>query len=153
MLHYFAKAFFAPVLVSPRLTLSGKIDVYLLNDRFVPILEGKIKVDIFNWSTPFVPIQTETYEVNVAALSSKKQDIDLSLWNLNYPQEEIFLRFSLKSAGVHSSPYNFVFPTSLKDVKGLKTPKITVSLSIMVVTRIRMRAKNITIRKRVLSCY
>lgn len=124
MLHYFAKSFFAPVLVSPRLFSSNDIDVYLINDRFVPITNARIVVDIYNWSS-VAPISTKTYPGEVEALSSKLQDISLSF--LNYNRDEIFMRFSLQAPGIKTSPYNYVFPVPLKSAVGIKTPHIQVS--------------------------
>ncbi|XP_049877970.1 beta-mannosidase [Pectinophora gossypiella] len=126
VLHYFAVNFFAPVLVSPCLLPSGDIDVYLINDRFVPIDNGLIKVDFYNW-TSLTPISSKTFNASVGPLSAKKQDIKLSVWDIN--KEEIFLKFSFKAEGVESSPYNFVFPKPLKSIKGLKKPNIKISVS------------------------
>lgn len=126
MLHYYAKSFFAPVLVSPRLLSSGDVDIYLINDRFVPIIEGQITVDMFNWSS-LMPIDSKTYPANADPLSSKKQDIKLDFWN-NKDKDKVFLRFSLKAEGVTTSPFNFVFPKPFKSIQGLKEPKIKVSL-------------------------
>ncbi|XP_028033866.1 beta-mannosidase [Bombyx mandarina] len=127
MLHYFAKTFFAPVLVSPRLLLSGDVDVYLLNDRFVPIFDSKITVEFFNWSS-LVPIKTESYDAAAEALSSKKQNIEIDLWD-EPNLDEIFLRFSLKSDGVPSSPYNYIFPKPLTSIKGLNVPRIQIHVT------------------------
>lgn len=126
MLHYFAKRFFAPILVSPRLTLTGDVDVYLINDRFVPIIDAEIVVDVFNW-TSLTPILNKTYPANANTLSSTKQ-ARLNIWNSD-SKDEVFMRFSLKCNGVLWSPQNFVFPVPLKNVKGLRTPQIKVSLS------------------------
>jgi hypothetical protein len=127
MLHYFAKSFFAPVLVSPRLLTSGDVDVYVINDRFVPIIDAKIIVDVYNFSS-FIPITTHTYPCSVPALSSRKQDFTIELWNK--PTYEIFVKFSLEANGVRQSPSNFVFPKPLKSVKGLTEPEIQASSSI-----------------------
>ncbi|CAK1550482.1 unnamed protein product [Leptosia nina] len=124
MLHYFARRFFAPVLVSPRLTLTGDVDVYLINDRFVPIIDAEIIVDVFNWSS-LTPILTQSYPANTEALSSTKQ-ASLDIWKKEN-KEEILLKFSLKCMGVESPP-NYIFPVPLKTVKGLSTPNIRVKL-------------------------
>ncbi|VVC90585.1 unnamed protein product [Leptidea sinapis] len=121
MLHYFAMNFFSPVLVSPRLTLAGDINVYLINDRLVPIEDAKIVMDVFNW-TSLEPIETNSYPASVAALTTKKQTT-VEIWDREN-KEEIFMRFSLKSDGVNSSPRNYVFPVSLKMAKGLRKPHI-----------------------------
>ncbi|CAG9789387.1 unnamed protein product [Diatraea saccharalis] len=126
MLHYFAKSFFVPVLVSPRLLETGDVDVYLINDRFVPIIDATIIVDVFNF-TSLVPVSTQTYKADAPALSSKKQGFIVKLWNQQ--TDEIFLRFSLRADGVKSSPYNYVFPKPLKTVKGLSQTNIKVTVT------------------------
>lgn len=125
MLHYFAKTFFAPVLVSPRLLLSGEVEVYLLNDRLVPITDAQIEIQVFNW-TSLTPISVKSFPAEAGALSSKLQNVKVDVWE-NYNQREVFLRFGLMSPGVKFSPYNFVFPKPLKSIVGLKEPKIAVS--------------------------
>lgn len=123
MLHYFAKNFFAPVLVSPRLLSTGDVDVYLLNDRFVPIVNASINVHVFKWNS-LTPVCSPVYEGNVPALSSKKQPFRIKLWNQN--TDEIFLRFSLQGEGLTSTPYNYIFPKPLKSIEGLREPNIQV---------------------------
>lgn len=127
MLHYFAVSFFAPVLVSPRLFASGDVHVYLLNDRFVPIENGEITVDVYNW-TSLTPIMTHAYPASAAPLSSTKQDISLTFWNVQN-KEEIFVKFTLKAEGVASSPTNFLFPKPFKTVVGLHEPSIEVGFN------------------------
>ncbi|XP_014371911.2 beta-mannosidase [Papilio machaon] len=125
MLHYFAKSFFAPVLVSPRLLLTDIVDVYAINDRLVPIIDGKITVDYFNWSS-LTPFKSQDFSTNVELLSVKKVT---SLGLMNYNNDEIFMRFSLHMEGVSMSPHNFIFPKPLKDIKGLLQPNIKVTVS------------------------
>lgn len=124
MLHYFAKSFFAPVLISPRLTMVGDVDVYLINDRFVPIVDAEIIVDIFNWSS-LVPFKSQRYSANVDPLSSKKQTT-LILWNTDN-KDKVFVRFKLEAEGANS-PHNYVFPVPLNSIYNLKEPKIKVSI-------------------------
>lgn len=126
MLHYFAMDFFAPVLVSPRLKLTGEVEVYLLNDRFVPIINADIIVDVYTWSS-LIPIKSKTYIGNAKPLSSVKQDIEVDLWE-NYDEEEVFLKFTLKAEGVPSCPFNFVFPKPFKSIKGYKKPNVQVTI-------------------------
>ncbi|XP_060805160.1 beta-mannosidase [Amyelois transitella] len=126
LMHYYAKWFFAPVLVSPRLLLSGDVNVYLINDRFVPIVEAQIIVEVFNWSS-LTPIRSQSYSADVGSLTAKKQDIKLTMWNDN--TGETFLRFTLKAPGVVSSPYNYVFPKPFKTVTGLREPRIQINVS------------------------
>ncbi|CAH2045199.1 unnamed protein product, partial [Iphiclides podalirius] len=125
MLHYFAKSFFAPVLVSPRMLLTDIVDVYLINDRLVPIVDGKITVQYYNWSS-LVPFKSQQFLADAGVLSTEKQT-SVGLWH--FDKSEIFLRFSLEFEGVQYSPHNFVFPKPLKDIKGLKEPHIKITVS------------------------
>ncbi|GBP43204.1 Beta-mannosidase [Eumeta japonica] len=126
MMHYFAKSFFAPVLVSPRKLSSGDIDVYLINDRFVPISQGTVSVEIMQWDR-LSPIKTDSYPAAVEPLSAKKLDIHLNALTYGH-NASIFFRFSLKAEGVMKSPYNYVFPVALKSIIGLRSPNIHVSV-------------------------
>lgn len=130
MLHYFAKSFFAPVLVSPRLLPSGDVVVYLINDRLVPIVLGEITAEIFNWNS-LIPENHEIGIANVKPLSVKKIIMKIPIWNKKN-KNNIFVRFSLKADGVSTSPYNYVFPTPLHSIVGLKTPNIQVRLVIII---------------------
>lgn len=124
MLHYYAKSFFAPVLVSPRQLPSDNIDVYLINDRFEPIIDALITVDFYNWSSP-APISTKQFSANAEPLSSILQK-DIKINIMDYIKEQIFIKFSLQAAGVKSPP-NYIFPVPLKSAVGLREPSIQVS--------------------------
>ncbi|XP_021186388.3 beta-mannosidase [Helicoverpa armigera] len=132
MLHYFAKSFFAPVLVSPRLCSGDDIEVYLINDRFVPITDAWITVDIYNWKS-VGPISTRQFPARAKPLSSKLQEnADVHL--RDYNKEEVFVRFTLQAQGVKSPP-NYIFPVALKSVVGLQTPNIQILVSNLVTRR------------------
>ncbi|CAB3249285.1 unnamed protein product [Arctia plantaginis] len=131
MLHYFAKSFFAPVLVSPRLRMAGDIDVYLINDRFVPINGSEIIVQLFHWNT-LIPTYTKIFPASIGPLSSKLLDIKTDYWE-HHKLENIFLKFSFKAPGVKYSPPNYVFPKPLKSIVGLKEPNIQFNVSNIVI--------------------
>ena len=59
MLHYFARKFFAPVLISPALSHGNVLNIYLINDSLpaIPPLPGGNNVS--NW------IHRRGYEANV----------------------------------------------------------------------------------------
>ncbi|KAI5633033.1 beta-mannosidase [Phthorimaea operculella] len=127
MLQYFAVRFFAPVLVSPRLQSSGHLDIYLLNDRFVPIVDAQIKVDLYSWSS-LVPLNSTTFVAQAEPLSAKKQDVYMDFWQ-GHNKDEVFLMFWMTADGVSWTPHNYVFPKPLKSIKGLKKPNITLTVS------------------------
>lgn len=129
MLHYFAKSFFSPVLISPRRLVTNDVEIYLLNDRFVPITGGIVTIDYFNWSS-LTPIKSIMFAATADPLSSKKLSINIQLWKEKI--DEIFLRFSLTADGVTRTPINYVFPKPFKSVAGLKKPSIQVSVLIYI---------------------
>ena len=124
MLHYFAMSFFAPVLVSPRVLPSDEIDVYLINDRFVPIPDGKITVEFYNWSSP-APISTKQFSATAQPLSASLQN-NVIISFMDYRKEEVFVKLTLQASGV-TSPPNYIFPVPFKSVVGLRKPSIQVS--------------------------
>ncbi|XP_077528350.1 beta-mannosidase-like [Haemaphysalis longicornis] len=63
MLHYFAKKFFSPVIVSPY-TDRGDIKVYVINDKLTPITNASLKIYQHNWDT-FSPVGARRVRVDV----------------------------------------------------------------------------------------
>ncbi|CAG4954197.1 unnamed protein product [Parnassius apollo] len=124
MLHYYAKSFFAPVLVSPRLLLTGAVDVYVINDRLVPLVDSKIIIEFYNWSS-LIPFKSQEHPASAEMLCAAKQ---MSISLAEYSKDEIFLKFSLDIENVPYSPHNFVFPRPLKEIKGLKQPHIKITV-------------------------
>lgn len=126
MVQYFAKQFFAPILVSPRLLATNDITVYIINDDFTPITHANVVVDKFTYSS-LIPIKSQTFNGNAKALSAQKQNFMISIENTE--TEDFFYRFSLISQDNKAlSPYNYIFPKSFKDVTNIKEPHIQITV-------------------------
>lgn len=125
MLHYYAKDFFSPILVSPRLQPTREIDVFLINDNITNIVNATLIIDTFKWSS-LEPISTQSKLVSVKELSVGKIPSGIII-PTNETQTEIFYRFSLKDGNSeHMSPYNHIFPVPIKNIAGYKQPHIEV---------------------------
>lgn len=66
MLHYFAKEFFAPVLVSPRIDVTNVVRVSVISDLFVniPVI---LNLTVYRWDV-LQPQYSESY--NFSAVSN-----------------------------------------------------------------------------------
>ncbi|XP_028176532.1 beta-mannosidase [Ostrinia furnacalis] len=122
MLHYFAKRFFAPVLISPALLSTGDVVLYLLNDRLVPILNATVLVQVYKWDS-FTPVYSQNYSAYAPKLSAGRQPYKLNVKNTD--MKTVFLKFTLIADEVQA-PVNFVFPTPLKEIEGLNKPNIKI---------------------------
>lgn len=49
MLHYFAKNFFSPVLVSPELTSYDELNVYLISDLLDDIPDVELNISVYSY--------------------------------------------------------------------------------------------------------
>lgn len=49
MLHYFAKKFFSPVLVSPELTTYDEMHVYLISDLVEDVANVQLNITVYSW--------------------------------------------------------------------------------------------------------
>ncbi|XP_049271945.1 beta-mannosidase [Rhipicephalus sanguineus] len=118
MLHYFAKKFYSPVLVSP--FLKGKdLIVFVLNDELSRLENVWLNIISQKW-TSFVPAKSTAFKLNVPAASSfEAVTISLgSLWNSSScSSTECFLWFTLEDAltGFSLAPEAYVLPAALAD--------------------------------------
>ncbi|KAH8022902.1 hypothetical protein HPB51_006260 [Rhipicephalus microplus] len=116
MLHYFAKKFYSPVLVSP---FSNKthLTVFIVNDELSPLEKVSLKIFSQKW-TSFVPENTTAFELVVPAASSFEAVIIPldSLWNTSScSSTECFLWFTLEDTltAFPLAPEAYVLPARL----------------------------------------
>ena len=74
MLHYYAKNFFAPVIVSTRLTHARELEIYVISDLHYALKHFFITINIYKWNS-MVPISvqniSEVAVVSIMMISSK----------------------------------------------------------------------------------
>uniref|UniRef100_A0A1B6DET4 beta-mannosidase n=1 Tax=Clastoptera arizonana TaxID=38151 RepID=A0A1B6DET4_9HEMI len=131
MLHYFAKEFFSPILVSPRIEIPNVLRVSVISDLFdnIPVV---LNLYVYKWDT-MLPQYTETYSfVSYASRVIEAGSWDLAaLWakvpncgsNENEAKSKCFIYFNLKAdnrSNTNLGPDNYIFPTPLHSIVGLR---------------------------------
>lgn len=132
MLHYFAVDFFAPLLITPELLVSGILNVFVVSDLLYDY-HASVTVSVYRWDS-LKPQYTKEYNVFVKNSSV----IEVDTFNLNKLLQDAavcgsaslaklscFIYLSVKTQeSVNSN--NFVLPCHLSSVNGLKESNITV---------------------------
>ncbi|XP_049271944.1 beta-mannosidase-like [Rhipicephalus sanguineus] len=118
MLHYFAKKFYSPVLVSP-FSNGTDLFVFVLNDKLSPLENVSLNIISQKW-TSFVPANSTAFILTVPGASSfEAVTISLdSLWNSSScTSTECFLWLTLEDAlmGFSLAPEAYVLPAPLAD--------------------------------------
>lgn len=67
MLHYFARDFFAPVIVRGHQKENGELDVYVISDKVVHIFNASVTVKVYSWDS-FTPLHTDIVNVSVVSI-------------------------------------------------------------------------------------
>ncbi|XP_072144459.1 beta-mannosidase-like [Dermacentor andersoni] len=129
MLHYFAKKFFSPVIVSPFIDGSD-LRVFVVNDRLLPLQDVSLRIIVQQW-TSFIPSHLMRFRLTVPAASSLDAvEIELEyLWNTSWCSNvECFLWFTLEDPSTKSplAPEAYVLPVQPGDAL-LRQATITVS--------------------------
>lgn len=96
MLHYFAKKFFSPVIVSPYQEGSD-VKVYVINDNLEPITQATLDISQYNWET-FHPVGMKKISFAVPAASS----FEVPLQRMDIHSNTSFLWFKLTDGISHS---------------------------------------------------
>lgn len=137
MLHYFAKDFFAPLILTGHLTASRDLKIFLVSDSLEDKINATVAVEVFSWNAP-EPLKIEKYNVDrlIAGASLLIADFwldkylqDANCGDLSVNRNQCFIRLSSSDAdGQTLTPDNFVFPEALhkSDV-----PKSTLNHSVV----------------------
>ncbi|KAH7945806.1 hypothetical protein HPB49_015839 [Dermacentor silvarum] len=118
MLHYFAKKFFSPVLVSPFIN-GTDLRVFVVNDKRFPLEDVSLSIIVYKW-TSFVSSHSMGFRLTVPAASSLDAvNIKLdSLWNISScSSAKCFLWFTLEDTSTKSllAPEAYVLPVQPAD--------------------------------------
>lgn len=74
MLHYFAKKFFYPVIVSPHLKSSRCLTTYVISDLIETIPEATLYSYVYNWDN-FTPLHNQSKTVTIVSRSVPNEPI------------------------------------------------------------------------------
>ncbi|KAF2901224.1 hypothetical protein ILUMI_04960 [Ignelater luminosus] len=133
MIHYYAKKFFAPVIVKGDKDISNNVHIYVVSDLLKPVRNSVLDIIMFTWDS-FLPLSQRTLKIDVLPGFSQRittVSTFASVSNTNEPcgnlqATDCFLYFTLKDDNNETvAPDNFVFPVPLKLVK-LQKPTVKI---------------------------
>ncbi|XP_069671590.1 beta-mannosidase-like isoform X2 [Periplaneta americana] len=131
MLHYFACNFFAPVLVSPCMTISGELEVHLISD-LLQDMETVLTISVYSWDslTPIYKISSNHILHNASVtkvVDTYLVDFVHSVGCKGNVFQSCFFYFTLQTrSGQDISPHNFLLLSSLAEIVGFRRANITV---------------------------
>ena len=67
MVHYFAREFFAPVIVSGWVDNNRSLHIFVVSDEVVPIYKSTVKLSVFRWNS-FDPLNVEEIPVHMVII-------------------------------------------------------------------------------------
>ncbi|XP_043477175.1 beta-mannosidase [Leptopilina heterotoma] len=125
MLHYFARDFFAPVIVSSRLSLARDLTIYIISDLHRPLKDLSLTLNIYKW-TSIIPVSIQKFP-NLS-LNSDESKVVKKLWLddflknnncgiLESVKTNCFLEILLENdAKDEIIGVNYVYPSPLKTI-------------------------------------
>ncbi|XP_066254951.1 beta-mannosidase-like [Euwallacea similis] len=134
MLHYFAKDFFASIIITGHINSARQLQIYTVNDQLTPVEDVSAVVRVYRYDSPdFKPLVEERTSLNLSASASElfqTLEVDDYLSEAKCDSTSCFFHLVIqknasKIDNVAISPENYVFPGKLKDSKlGNATIKI-----------------------------
>ncbi|XP_067207111.1 beta-mannosidase [Linepithema humile] len=125
MLHYYAKDFFAPVIVTPRLSVSDELSVYVVSDLLYVLANCTVEIHVYKWRT-IEPVFVRSY--NDFIIEPAKAMKITSFWlsafleQANCGSLESAKRFCIATlsltdaSGSLIAPVNYIYPDILKNI-------------------------------------
>ncbi|XP_015586922.1 beta-mannosidase isoform X2 [Cephus cinctus] len=125
MLHYYVKDCFAPVIVTPHLSLADELTIYVVSDKLVPISDCTLSINVYKWDMN-LPLYTKKYP-NIVIMKNMAQAV-VTLWFSNFLREagcgtlaavkkncivELLLEDQYH---MQIAPYNYVYPSSFINI-------------------------------------
>lgn len=71
MMHYYAKDFFAPIIVTGHLTAARELDVYLVSDVLTTFYNVTLTINVYNWSS-LKPVFVQKVITDIVSYDLKK---------------------------------------------------------------------------------
>ncbi|XP_014205962.1 beta-mannosidase [Copidosoma floridanum] len=125
MLHYYAKDFFAPVIITPQLSAARELVVFGISDLPDALENLTAEILLYEWSTSKA---VYTHNLTNLSISPRESKVLGRLWldkfleeagcgSLAKAREHCLVEFRLKDAsGRRIAPLNYVYPHALKEV-------------------------------------
>nr|XP_006820246.1 PREDICTED: beta-mannosidase-like [Saccoglossus kowalevskii] len=137
MLHYSARKFFSPLIVSPYEDVVGDIYIYIVNDHPYDIENLTLSVEFWKWdSTDFTATTEFNHNIDIVhgqssqIVYSKISGIDNMISATSCSRKECVATFSLTDhvTGHDMAPRTELYLSSFKDVVGLQEADLKVKL-------------------------
>lgn len=135
MLHYFAKDFFAPLIISPNLNSNRNVDIFVVSDQITNSIGLTATLTIYKWND-FNPIRTENLPMfDITGGSAKRLT---TFWLDEYLEKSncgtmseaklnCFVKLMVSDeTGKEVTPVNYIMPSALKDTI-LTRAQVTIS--------------------------
>ncbi|KAE9551151.1 hypothetical protein FO519_005638 [Halicephalobus sp. NKZ332] len=126
VLHYVAKRFFAPIVVSLYLDGNGLLAAYVVSDSTKDVKSANLEIQMLAWTNGFQPVVNFKKTIDVSALKSNPVDIDTSFQQLQNSPNDFVVRATLKdSAGNDLAPTAVLHPDKFYGLKSFGNVSIT----------------------------
>ncbi|XP_072754584.1 beta-mannosidase-like isoform X2 [Anoplolepis gracilipes] len=124
MLHYYAKDFFAPIIVTSHLSISNDLSIYIVSDRLYTLTNCTMEMRVYNWSS-ITPTLTKffgdiTIEPNkamrITSFWLSEFLVQLGCGNLETAKKSCIVTLSLTDkSGSLIAPVNYIYPDAIKN--------------------------------------
>ncbi|KAK4886003.1 hypothetical protein RN001_002274 [Aquatica leii] len=123
MLHYYAKNFFAPIIITTEMSASKDMNVYIVSDLLKTFHNSLLNIGVYKWNS-VAPVYETTIKIDVLpGLAKKVQTYSLRTFFSEIKDkpceanvlENCFVYFTLTDRNKNKiAPDNYLFPVALK---------------------------------------
>lgn len=118
VLHYLAKRFFAPIIVSLYLDKNANLNVFVVSDKTKMLSGATLQVQMMAWTNGFNSVVNYTKTLDVQALTSTAIDIGNGFQQLHASPSDYIIKATLTdSAGNAVSPVAILHPDKFYGLK------------------------------------
>ncbi|XP_050445741.1 beta-mannosidase isoform X1 [Cataglyphis hispanica] len=124
MLHYYAKDFFAPIIVTPHLSISNELSIYIVSDRLYKLTNCTMEIHVYNWRSitsvfakSFNDIIIESNKaIRITSFLLDEFLVQAGCGSLESAKRSCIAALSLTDkSGSLIAPVNYIYPDALKN--------------------------------------
>ena len=125
--HYFAKRFFAPIIVSLYLDGNGMLQANVVSDKTVGIGGVDLRIEMLSWSNGFNVVYKQEQQITIAPLASTPIKIDTDGFHSlsNAPEDFIIRGTIMTKNNKHLAPPAILHPDKFYNLKNFGDVSIT----------------------------
>ncbi|XP_060536178.1 beta-mannosidase [Cylas formicarius] len=134
MLHYFAKDFFAPIIVTGHINNDRQLQIYTVSDLLSPVTDTELIVRVYQFNSSFSPLYERKINTDINASESALVETintddflsGLGCGGLLTAKYNCFFYFVIRQNSDNISPENYAFAGSLA-LSNVETPNLQIS--------------------------